>query len=43
MITVTGHGLKDPDWALKGADGTPVEPTKVAFDVLAVAQSLDLA
>ncbi|GAA4363416.1 threonine synthase [Paeniglutamicibacter cryotolerans] len=43
VITVTGHGLKDPDWALKGADGTPVEPTKVAFDVLAVAQSLDLA
>ncbi|PQZ86186.1 threonine synthase [Arthrobacter sp. MYb227] len=43
VITVTGHGLKDPDWALKTADGTDVAPTKVAFDVVAVAGALGLA
>ncbi|GAA4074084.1 hypothetical protein GCM10023065_30970 [Microbacterium laevaniformans] len=29
VITVTGHGLKDPQWALRNADGTEVEPTVV--------------
>lgn len=43
VITVTGHGLKDPDWALKTADGKPVTPTKVEFDVVAVASALGLA
>ncbi|GAA1499165.1 threonine synthase [Paeniglutamicibacter kerguelensis] len=43
VITVTGHGLKDPDWALKTADGSEVSPTKVEFDVVAVAGALGLA
>ena len=29
MLTVTGHGLKDPQWALRNADGSQVEPTVV--------------
>lgn len=43
VITVTGHGLKDPNWALKTADGSDVSPTKVEFDVVAVAGALGLA
>ncbi len=43
VITVTGHGLKDPDWALKTQDGTAVTPTKVGFDVVSVASALGLA
>ena len=43
VITVTGHGLKDPDWALKTEDGTAVTPTKVGFDVVSVASALGLA
>ena len=43
VITVTGHGLKDPDWALKQADGSEVAPKKVAFDVVEVAGALGLA
>lgn len=43
VITVTGHGLKDPQWALKAADGSDVEPTKVEFDVVSVAGALGLA
>mgnify|MGYP003601317295 CR=1 FL=1 len=42
VITVTGHGLKDPDWAIKGADGVSAQPTKVEFDVVAVADALGL-
>ncbi|MCU1573635.1 MAG: threonine synthase [Micrococcaceae bacterium] len=42
VITVTGHGLKDPDWALKKADGTPVVPQRVEFDVVTVAAALGL-
>ncbi|GAA1127529.1 threonine synthase [Arthrobacter flavus] len=42
VITVTGHGLKDPQWALKAADGSDVEPTKVDFDVVSVATALGL-
>ena len=42
VITVTGHGLKDPDWALKNADGSAVSPTKVDFDVVEVAKALGL-
>ena len=26
VCTVTGHGLKDPQWALRTADGTEVMP-----------------
>jgi len=39
VCTVTGHGLKDPEWAISTA---PV-PTTVAADVLAAARALDLA
>lgn len=42
VITVTGHGLKDPQWALRGADGDDIEPTKVPFDVVSVADALGL-
>ncbi|MHA7207457.1 threonine synthase [Arthrobacter sp. B0490] len=42
VITVTGHGLKDPQWALRLADGSDVEPTKVEFDVVSVAAALGL-
>jgi len=43
VLTVTGHGLKDPYWALKTADGGDVEPTKVSVDVAEVARVLGLA
>lgn len=42
VITVTGHGLKDPEWALRNLDGSPVEPRKVEFDVVSVARELGL-
>ncbi|MGJ9371441.1 threonine synthase [Nesterenkonia sp. CF4.4] len=42
VITVTGHGLKDPDWALKNADGSDVTPTMVPQDVETVARQLGL-
>ncbi|MCL1900746.1 MAG: threonine synthase [Promicromonosporaceae bacterium] len=41
-ITVTGHGLKDPQWALRGPDGVELTPTKVANSVEAVAELLAL-
>lgn len=41
VITVTGHGLKDTDTALRGAGG--LQPVVVAPDAGAVAQALDLA
>lgn len=42
VVTVTGHGLKDPEWALQNLDGSPVEPRKVEFDVVSVARELGL-
>lgn len=42
VLTVTGHGLKDPQWALRTADGGEVQPTKVAVDVDEVASVLGL-
>jgi threonine synthase len=42
VCTVTGHGLKDPEWALKGADGSAVVPTRVSVDVVSVARALGL-
>jgi threonine synthase len=42
VLTVTGHGLKDPQWALKTADGGDVAPTKVGVDVAEVASVLGL-
>lgn len=42
VLTVTGHGLKDPQWALKNPDGSDVSPTLVAVDVDKVADVLAL-
>ena len=42
VLTVTGHGLKDPQWALKAADGSDVTPTSVAVDVAEIAGVLGL-
>ncbi|NUT38291.1 MAG: threonine synthase [Hamadaea sp.] len=39
VCTVTGHGLKDPEWAISTAPA----PTTIAFDVLTAAKALDLA
>jgi threonine synthase len=39
VCTVTGHGLKDPEWAISTAPA----PTTVSADVLAAARALDLA
>jgi len=43
VLTVTGHGLKDPQWALKTADGSAITPTVVANDTDEVAGVLGLA
>ena len=40
--TVTGHGLKDPQWALRTEDGSDVQPVKVSNDVVTVAAALGL-
>jgi threonine synthase len=42
VLTVTGHGLKDPQWALRTADGSDVQPTVVSVDVDAIAGELGL-
>lgn len=42
VLTVTGHGLKDPSWALKAADGSEVQPTVVPVDTAEVASVLGL-
>ena len=42
VLTVTGHGLKDPQWALRRADGSDVQPTSVAVDVAEIAEVLRL-
>ncbi|MDP9797436.1 threonine synthase [Catenuloplanes nepalensis] len=39
VCTVTGHGLKDPEWAIS----TAPSPTTIPNDVLAAARSLELA
>ena len=41
-ITVTGHGLKDPSWALRGPDGGEVTPVRVSADVVTIADALGL-
>ncbi len=43
VCTVTGHGLKDPQWALRGQDGGPVEPVRVQADAMSVAGALGLS
>ena len=42
VLTVTGHGLKDPQWALKRPDGSEVSPTSVPVNVEAIAEVLNL-
>ena len=42
VLTVTGHGLKDPQWALKGPDGVEAQPTVVPVDTAQVASVLGL-
>jgi threonine synthase len=42
VCTVTGHGLKDPQWALRTADGGEVVPTRVSVDAFSAAQALGL-
>ena len=42
VLTVTGHGLKDPQWALRKPDGTDVVPTVVPVDVPEIAEVLGL-
>lgn len=42
VCTVTGHGLKDPQWALRNADGSDVTPTRVQVDAFTAALALGL-
>ncbi len=42
VLTVTGHGLKDPSWALKDENGVEAEPTRVPIDSAHIAQVLGL-
>lgn len=41
-VTVTGHGLKDPQWALRTPSGEEVVPERVSADVVSVATALGL-
>lgn len=43
VLTVTGHGLKDPQWALHGLDGVETKPTQLSSDVDEIADALGLA
>jgi threonine synthase len=43
VLTVTGHGLKDPQWALRTADGADITPTVVPVDTDEVAGVLGLS
>jgi len=43
VLTVTGHGLKDPQWALKTATGDEITPTVVPVDTAAIADVLGLS
>ena len=43
VCTVTGHGLKDPQWALRNADGEEVTPVRVPVDAMTAAAALGLA
>ncbi|HET8595562.1 MAG TPA: pyridoxal-phosphate dependent enzyme, partial [Intrasporangium sp.] len=42
VCTVTGHGLKDPQWALRTADGSEVTPVRVPVDAYSTARALGL-
>ncbi|MDO8108284.1 threonine synthase [Isoptericola sp. b441] len=41
-VTVTGHGLKDPQWALRTPDGSEVRPERVDPDVVSIVRALGL-
>jgi threonine synthase len=43
VLTVTGHGLKDPQWALRRADGSEVAPRVVPVDTDEIAGVLGLS
>nr|WP_205864957.1 threonine synthase [Planctomonas sp. JC2975] len=43
VLTVTGHGLKDPQWALRLPDGGQVQPTSVPVDTAEIAEVLGLS
>jgi threonine synthase len=42
VLTVTGHGLKDPQWALRTPDGSDITPTIVPADTTEIADVLGL-
>jgi threonine synthase len=42
VCTVTGHGLKDPQWALRTADGSEIVPIRVPVDAYSAAEALGL-
>ena len=42
VCTVTGHGLKDPQWALQSEDGEQVRPVRVPVDAVSAARALGL-
>lgn len=42
VVTVTGHGLKDPDWALQDPSGERIAPTTVGADPVGIARELGL-
>ena len=39
---MTGHGLKDPQWALRTPDGGDVVPVRISSDVVSIATALGL-
>ncbi|GAB3054585.1 threonine synthase [Sediminivirga luteola] len=41
-VTVTGHGLKDPQWGAQLPDGSAVEPVRVPVDAVSAARQLGL-
>ncbi|HEX2706211.1 MAG TPA: threonine synthase, partial [Candidatus Lustribacter sp.] len=42
VCTVTGHGLKDPQWALRTEDGSDIVPIRVPVDAFSAAAALGL-
>lgn len=43
VLTVTGHGLKDPQWGLKRADGSEVSPLVVPVNADEIASVLGMS
>jgi len=42
VCTVTGHGLKDPQWALRGPDGAEIVPVRIPVDAHSAAGAMGL-